>query len=279
MIRNPFRASLVLLALLASQTAIAGCALELTPAREAHFSAQLEELPYLRELVLGMLADPEVPTSLKRIISEALENPEVLVGALSDAVRAKYGIPESFEAAVVSASQPVFLIEGSEGGRTVNEQATAALRASGSRAERLHHVFSQDRAPNRFDNDLISLIHELSHVRFDEFLSRHLPRLAAGLPQTLVREIGPGRFSIKAQFYDFLTERYAAQTEWAVLKAAHGRYFAEYYGRYAALRGRDDAVVHRAISNHVIRSYEITDPEVLAYRTRTLSSILLGATP
>jgi hypothetical protein len=244
-------------------------------------SEKLAAIPSLKVMMLEMAEDPAIPKSIKLILKKALESPNLTIHELTDEVRREYRIPEEFDASHAVTGLPFRLFSPEGQGKTLNEAATQQMSVNTGQRPRgpvKYHLFIQNRALTARDNDLVKLAHELAHVRFDQFLAKNIASLHKRLPESLVRKETDGSYSVNQQFYDFICERYAYETEFETLRATHGKYYSEWleqFGSESAKTVPRDKVA-KALSAGVIANYKITDPEVLKLKDRTLASIIKG---
>lgn len=277
-------------------------------------SERLSELPELRDMILQMLEDPLIPHNLKRILDIALIQEGTVVRELTESLRQELNIPKSFDAAHVSVNLPFrvkkntvnssqiaatgnlyrsivdplitfkkmvssFLqgkrntqANSSNSNISENEKLTKSISKTAITDRRM--VFVQNRPISREVNDFITLVHELSHVRFNAFLEKHLEILIRKLPPDLISRAKDGVIEIHSDLYSFLAERYAFQTEFELLSATVGRYYPERYARYGSSLTKES--YRAAISQTILNSYNITDPRIVSLKNYSIAQILLG---
>lgn len=252
---------------------------ELKDSSRDTISNALKNLPNVRRYVMAMLEDPNVSANIKRIVRKALEDENTRVVELSRELRAELELPNTVDAFVSSKSRSFRFMTSEAFGKTANQaldDVSDGMKELAVTQRSKHLVFVPDKAVTDIENDVIVLIHELAHIRFDMFLEKNIDQLVKRFSWTLLRKAPDGKIEINQQLYDFLTERYALETEYEAFKEGRGRYFPEKSRHMQVGRGAKDSDVKNDISAKVIKDYGITDPGVLRFKDRTLKSILLG---
>lgn len=233
---------------------------------------KLNDIPTLKNWINTLLADPLTPDRIKRIIRRALEQNLTAI-QLTRTIKNEWGI-HNVNALYRSVDKKFVVLANGNAELSYNR---AAAKFKPKQTPFKHILFMQQRPLSAKANDVVALVHEMSHVKFNVFLEDHLPRLIDRFPDDLVRRLGNGEYVIDQEFYAFLLERYAFETEYALLKSAYGRHFdewarAERYGSGPGLMS--DAEMSRSISQKVIDIYKIKDPRVLQMKDRTIHDIL-----
>lgn len=250
---------------------------------------KLSEFPQLRKYVLSMLDDPNVSIGLKRNLRKAIEDPNVALVQLNKAVRERYSVPNYTGGFHLRTKRPISFFQ------TKSELSKPTLNESASRQtdwrkfqedvtvktgrEYRDIVVVADELPRTVlsiwkDNGLEVLAHELAHARFDEFMAANIDKLIGRFPKSLMFRDDAGQVYIHSQLYTFLTERYAAEAEYEMSLAARGKYSTRL--RRPPWIADTEADTKSLIAYYVADVYQITNPEVLALRNRSLKSILLS---
>lgn len=250
---------------------------ELKESSREVIAERLEDVPGIRTYILLMLDDPNVSMNVKRVIRKALEDEDTRIENLTKELRDLIGMDDAMDAFVSSKIHFLKAMDGKAGAAQTKNEAFAKSVTKITRAQKDKHlIFAPDRKISPQENDVIVLIHELAHIRFDMMLEKNIEQLAQRLPPSLVRKMPDGKFEINMHFYDFLTERYAFETQYEALKEGRGKYFPNRSRHMAVGLGVKDSDMKMRISAKVIKDYEITDPEVLKLKDKPLKSILLG---
>jgi hypothetical protein len=247
------------------------------PFSETKISDAMKQLPELGEMLVEMMNDPQVPGGLKRIIKSSIETEATTVVELTKKVREVYGIPKYFNAVHARKNSPLEYFSAEQ---TLNQKASAevqkAMGESGATTTGEHTVFLPKEEFGPINNPLITLLHELSHVRFDSFFEKNVEKIAKNFPPSLIRKSPDGHWMVNKHLHDLLSERYAHQTEYSVLRATYGRYFDEWYRRYGSPGDQiSEAAMDRLITDYIVKTYKISDPEILNLRNRKVSDILV----
>jgi len=190
------------------------CELSLSAKRD-FVSQKLSEVPGLRIHVLKMIDDPYIPQNIKRILEISILKENVDIKQLTEELRKELNVPESFEAVALNKSTRVVRKLVDEVTPNVNQAATHAINF-----ELLTSKFSvaaSDRPITEKNNDLVYLIHELAHVRFDHFFEKNADKLLKIFPAELLQKNADGVFEVNGHLYDYLTERYAFQVTFEII--------------------------------------------------------------
>lgn len=243
-------------------------------------NARLASTPGLRKIILEMTRDPLIAGGIKRILRDALVKEDLEVRHLTEQLRVEMKVPKELDAVALSRGlgfrivnmNPPRVHDAAKTERTVNQSATETMDLSTIKARRT--VLIQDRPVSTKTNDVISLVHELAHIRMDRFLERTFFRLLKKLPRDILRFASDGIIEVDRSFFDFISERYAVQTEYELVVSMYGRYFTESYYRFPPTINETNYKAQ--IAEYVIRAYKIQDPRILALKNVSISDILLG---
>ena len=239
--------------------------------------SQLDDLPYLNHVLQQVLADPQIDAGLKKVLVRAVQHPELDLRDLSASVANEIRMdPDNRGLGRNSAPVPTFIKPGfvaSLNDRMSDELDNEALDRL-SKKRFLILAADRDNVPGA--SSILTLVHELAHIRFAIFLDQNIAVLARRFP-TLIRKAADGSFEMNEQLENFLDERFAHETEYAALEQMRENYLREFpNARWPYARLGANRIAY--ISNRVIQRYEITDPEVLALAQLPLSRILLQGT-
>lgn len=238
---------------------------------------KLNDVVTLKNQINAILADPEIPKEVKRVIRRSLEE-DIDVIQLTRTVKSQRNIGKSN--GVQSTKFKNIVIRKSKGSPNLNEERSGQMNMHGLPNQ--YTVFLKQALPTRKFNPLMTLIHELAHTKMSAFLDEYIPQLAERFPRDLIKRLEDGRHEINSDLYSFITEKYAMETEYRLLKAAHGKYIENWtrtdrFGQGPGLH--TDEEMSRRISEHIIEVYKIADPQVLELRERTLHDILTRGIP
>ena len=250
----------------------------------------LSAVPGLKKYIEAMVNDPNTPETIRRIILNTLDRPDVTVVQLTDALTEKYLFERDFDAfhnrqtSNISPSNfKIVYRKGVVGSKNTEASRLLNGKIKSDPRERYqfepgHSIFVQDRAPSAENNDLSAFVHELAHVKFDDFLEKNIAALQKKFPMFLKRK-AKGKIEIDEQFYHYLRERHGYEIELATVRATQGKYFSEGYKKWVFLVAEPDSYARTEIADYVARVYKITDPILLALREKSLSEILLKGLP
>ncbi|MBK7842590.1 MAG: hypothetical protein IPJ71_02680 [Bdellovibrionales bacterium] len=250
---------------------------------------RLREISEIKPLILRMMDDPEIPSNFKRIVETAFLDEDTKIIQLTDALRretnfdsnATYIYDNKFSKFIFgdphAMAQTVSGADKGAAAQNCNEEAQKRYNLDHLPKHR-PLVVVQNRPLSRQANDFISLMHELSHIRFIHFLNQNLSAFSNVLPKQLVFVDEVGRFHLNRDFYDFMAERYAFQIEYTLLKATLGNYYVDAYQRYDAFltHPESDKNYRLALSNILVDAYGITDPFVRSLSEYTIAEIFRG---
>lgn len=173
-------------------------------AESSHFgTAILQDLPILKKGVETILTSSLTSSKVKRLILNTLANPKVKVIKLTPDIVSMIRFPPYFDCA--RAYKESIQTFSSSGERTLNEEAGESV--NWSLIPSGHIIYIRD-----MPDQLPGLIHEMAHIKFDEFLEKNLNQLSLVFPETLLKKTN-GFYTINQQLYDYLTERYAHEVE------------------------------------------------------------------
>lgn len=233
---------------------------------------RLSNVPELKALVSIMLNDPDIPANVKRVLRVSLIDERATVRQLTKYLRESLNLPDNAGAIARLYFRNFRKMEIESERLTFNEEIHARMQNSPVLG-RSTEVFVPQRPFSTHTNDLIKLVHELAHVRFNAFLEKNINALYLRFSSHLFRKRADGMIEIHPQLFDFLSERYAHQLEAEVYFATVGRYYTPRYSRYDELTAMtyNDFVV-----SFIIKNYGLTDPAVLALAPYSLGQILRG---
>ena len=278
---------------------------------------QFGALPGLRQAIQMQLRDPATSPLLRNFLEHALRDPALTIAKLTDEIRNRWNIPASTnsfaEFSPYASFNPFFFYDSARGqspgqmsdlklapGRTghrylvmvpnlspapTSHDSTSPLGPSSGRSAPEPVTALPDSARNPVVA-LSCLIHELSHVRFYEFLLRNRERLLQTLPPSrysVTRRNGVERYWFDQSLFSYLTERYAYEQERRFLMAQPAtpdviearRHFE---GLFIKDDGSRQTSLGFSLPQAVRRSYSrvITDPAMAQLDAQTLSQILRG---
>ena len=265
-----------------------------TAEKRSIISQKVAVLPGLKPYIEQLINDPSVPAKLRRLLEATLARPDVTVVQLNDSLVNTYLIHRDLTAFHASTLAPdISLVERKGEALSFNAEASKLARSGRSTKgsitsrqatapstdfrspypyKRGHSVFVRDRRLSADANDLLSFVHELAHVKFDEFLKRNILLFRKNFPSYVRRSL-KGGYKIDEQFYHYCTERYAHETEWAAMKATNGKYFEEYAQFLGLPVNAPEEAVRQHLSDDIAIRYGITDPRLQALGARSLQDI------
>jgi hypothetical protein len=240
-------------------------------------SQALEQVPGLRAFVLEIMDDPLIPRALKNVIKRGLGDSDIDVVNLTEEIRKAWNIPDTVKAFMMPPIQsdeitPTWIYVTSH--QTFNENAT---RVAKPKFKADYGVAVSDRPISHVHNDLIKLIHELAHVRFQGIFMRRFEQICQKLPPSYVNRLPNGQWRISGQLRDLLHEKYAHQIEIELLSKTHGRYFQPWENTWKrGLKTAQPSTVTTAVGEKIASIYAYSDPQVVALMDVPLSKIMLG---
>lgn len=239
---------------------------------------KLRGQPELRKDVVAMMRDPNVPEHIKAIVRKALVD-DVEIAHLNEAFRKMYGIPEQFvgfRAGIVTDSNIHLVPRLST--KSANMKLTEAANSSnGSKPLFLKSQNMIGIREKQFDGEmgpLLTLVHELTHVRYDRFFRNNIEKMVGKFPPDLLRRSEDGKVLIDEQLAHYLNERFSHETEFYLVSPLRDKY--DSYGKWQKIGDVPIKDVRREISQYVRQAYEITDPRIAELDARPLSDIFLN---
>ena len=233
----------------------------------------LQKVPGLKSLVLEMMSDPNIDISIKTVIRKALEENDTEIAQLTDELRKQINLSDKAGGIAIHNRSTNLYWSYKTSPLTLNQEVSSQLNLS-SQASEL--VIVPDREITEAENDLITLIHELAHVRFESYLIKNFDRISSRLPKSLAKRDDKGNWAMNAQLNDLLHEKYAHEMEYRTLVATHGSYYSAWCNKWNFDKGLSEAQQIAVIGRYVVAAYNIKDPQVSALATFPLSEILRG---
>lgn len=250
----------------------------------ALIAEKISAVPGLKKYIEQFVDDPEIPLRLRRTIADALNRDDITVVHLTEELVEKYRLPTSTDAFQVTARaefepNPFVLVNKRKRGASVNTKHTQLISGE-TEDPRLeydfqlgHSVFVKDRVIAE-KNDFLTFIHEIAHVKFQEFFTRNVKALQKKFPKYF-KTNAKGVIEVDERFFNYLTERYALETEWASYKATNGRYFQFDFETLPSLSPQSsEKTARRIISDFVQENYGIYGDEFYRLRVRSIFDIL-----
>lgn len=240
---------------------------------------KLRGLPELRKDVVAMMRDPNVPEHIKAIVRKALVD-DVDIIELTSAFRNFYRLPDSVGALKIDELGPLnyrTVVRGD--GESLN--ATTSNKISGkskkSTAKSPTTIVVSEKTVDSDMDVILSMVHELTHVRYEKFFNKHVESMVGKFPPDLVRMSDDGKVLIDDQLATYLTERFSHEAEYQLIAPlAKGKYDFPDYGMWENLGDKPLDLMRKEISTQVRQSYEITDPRIAELDARPLSDIFLN---
>jgi hypothetical protein len=133
----------------------------------------------------------------------------------------------------------------------------------------------QDREITEKNNDLIKLIHELAHLRFELYLRDNYSAIFSRAPKSLVKKNENGQWVVNSQFIEMLHEKYAFETEYSFLNYAKGVSFSLSNLKWDKINQLSPDL-NISIGSYLKIVYKFTQPEVLALIKLPLLELIRG---
>ena len=238
---------------------------------------KLRAMPELRKDIVAMMRDPNVPEHIKAIVRKALVD-DVEIVHLSESFKKLYGFPEyvgGFRGAEKVNSNVVEVPRQSS--KSINVQVTEAVKNNKSKPLIIKNANLVGLAEKTSEGDmgpLLTMVHELAHVRYDKFFQNNIEKMVGKFPPDLLRRSEDGKVLIDEQLANYFTERFSHETEFYMLSPLRDKYNS--FEKWKMVRDVPIKDVRREISQFVRQSYEITDPRIAELDARPLSDIFLN---
>jgi hypothetical protein len=187
-------------------------------------SQNVEKLPQLRGELDTLFAQDDLPVPIQKLLWRALKDEDVEINPLTNEDKKQFGFDMTLTGYAYWKKSPV-LVERKDPG-TFNSRLTDPIdrhikALHGSAFLRDYVIFGPNTKPQWTKyNSLLTIYHELAHVRFSKLLERNPDLLLRGqFPEDLVRQDAEtGAVIIDGSLFDYLQERYAFESEFRLLK-------------------------------------------------------------
>ncbi|OFZ78580.1 MAG: hypothetical protein A2583_04290 [Bdellovibrionales bacterium RIFOXYD1_FULL_53_11] len=228
---------------------------------EAIISRKLDSFPLLQKKTFDIIRDGRVDAKFKNLFNSVLTQTDLVVLSLTDEVKRERG-GQLWEA-----------------GYFVLDQPGVFWRFEGRPPERnsdKYLIYVQNRPLSDKYNDLLSLIHELSHIQFFEHLDANIGIIRSMLPADMI-SVQAGATILSKDLYCFLAERYAHETKLAAHQELLGRHFDDVLWIYKDV-GRFKAVseVYGALSRVAKKECNVVGNWFDHVATMSVPEILYG---
>lgn len=223
-------------------------------------SQRLSAYPELRSFLAPLIQRNDAPTFLLRLIDEALSEPLLEVRRLNHKARRQFDLSSKVNGAI-SIERKTYSDNGQEFVSITHPAEKPVL------------LLLADAQPEQSLKNTTTLIHELAHLHFNQFLRHREQKLAKSFPESLIQPSPEkqGEWFMDHDLYRFLHERYAYEVGarfsyiWAYSRL-------DLKTRFPLLWKQE----LKRINAHIISNYKIENPEVLAIQDYSLGDILLG---
>ncbi len=218
---------------------------------------------------------------VRQIVTRALKNANLEIVEFSNELKKALDLPEK-----VGGMAPTNVDQMN----SVSLVSTGKVSRPGEKASIALHHLRETKGPSHNFADLVFLgdleepvwklgvlIHELAHVRFHRFFFSNLDPLSKILPDHFLRKIENGRFFLNREFFLYLTEVYAYETEYMYWDHIHkatkqwpvGREFWRPRMAHAEVRDGVNTILLDPL-------YGLTSPALASIKTLPLQQILRG---
>lgn len=231
----------------------------------------LRDLPQMRPYVLDVLSSSEVSADIVRLFVTTLKSNLIAVFRMDRDFTEKFKVPDFFAGGYFSIATNFQVFSRASDLHSTN--GGHMDRINDAHKEILFHkktvLFVPDQIPFHGQiNFMITLFHELAHVRFIDFLNRHLESLIGKVPTDLLYLGTDGRVHMDSQLYTYLQERYAFESEIRFVREIYAN--PKWYNETDAnplwrnlKRSKDDKAALREIVKTIYRRYpELKDPRL-----------------
>lgn len=237
----------------------------------------------LRKTMAEFVDDPNIPMKLRTLVRKALAADDVDIIRLTNELRKEYLIPDYFDALASTSGKSNFRLRVRPGQESLNALGTSLMNGATDDPRKPYpftnrnNIMVQDRSLNSEHNDLITLVHELAHIRTRNFIDTNIENLAKRFPEDLIRKSQDGIYEIDEQLKNYIDERFAHEMEFQTLQSTYGSYYSQIPEKWASVSLKtSEPRLREIISDHVSKSYRITDPRITSLRNKKISEILIG---
>lgn len=252
----------------ATQTSALRCQLQLEEVRQ--ISGALASVPTLRQYVLSMIEDPLIPAPIRTLVRRTLIERQASVVNLTERLRAESGISERTIAFATLPGLPRSFYPNAS--KTSNEQFSELKLP-----DKLWTIYVSDGEVTEEQNGLMTLVHELAHIRFTSFLERRYEEICKRLPSSFTMFLADGTCLILGQMIDMMGEKFAFETQYQTPAGAYSRYFSSYNWIWLEqMTKQPKQQFSQEVGNSVNQIYNYSIPQVRAAAVIPLSQILLG---
>lgn len=246
------------------------CEAYLTPAQRLKLRDALEKTPALRSYIIEMSEDPEVSAYVKKLLKRTLSDANIELVDLTEELRREWKIPDWWSAFAEHAESPATW------GYPEDPTSHEILGYYEHKFSTEHGIaFSDDDTPEA----LLGLIHELAHVRFNEFLLKNYDRICRRFPSSFAKYIN-GQCYLNTEFVRLLDEKFAYETQWRVLGKVHAPYFRNrLHYSHETLVTRSQSFIRAYVGRWLVDeadNYQINAPHIAIFAERPISRILLA---
>lgn len=233
----------------------------------------LKDVPQLRKLVEEVAADPDIPANVRSLLQKSLSSGDIAVIPLTQELRKLYNVPDHYLGIAPLLALPVYF-EDVTPPKTANEKMQEEVRIPYDPQSR---VYVSEVRENLEGKALMSLIHELAHLKLDAFVVKHFKQICDRLPYPYVRYFEDGTCHFHHQFWDFLHEKFAHEMHVRFLGAAFSKYFPPtQLPSDIHLLSDEPKIQTENIGVSLVEKYGYSIPEVIALAPLSVSEILTG---
>lgn len=247
----------------------------------------LSEFKLVRAVLKKFLKDSTAPQELKNLFHIMFTNVDLSVKKLTPKRRKQWNVDADVGGYAYTFNNTIEIIDDPSAGVSWNSEGSLGpdrhpLETDSERADRPMPLVVTPEAgisKKRAGSDASTLVHEVAHTRFEQVLMKNFKRIAAHVPESLMRVTADGRFEMDEQFYAFLHERVATYTEFIYVQHAleQGYQFESLPFDFSKeMFNLTAEQVSSDLAQYVVRQYKITKPEITILTQYTIAQILTG---
>ena len=248
------------------------------------------ELPYLGQIVHQFLNDPHISSQAKARVRDGLSTRDVEINHFPSELKEKYGFDQRLMAFYDPQNLTYTILPNDPNSSNLDDTLNLSVKKmkgslAGQKFLKDFVIYIHDRpfGTNTYEpeNPLMTLVHELGHVRMGRFLNKNLQRLVGLFPEDMLRVTG-GKIEISADLEAYIQEREAYESEYLVLKNIVGNksYLANIPKDWSGFNFKLSlAEVRPRISRQLREDYQIKDSRLIFLDSLSLGEILRHGLP
>lgn len=231
-------------------------------------ATSLQALPNLRKYIVELVQTPGVSNYVRTLLERTLVKEKIQILELTEELRKQHDIPSNTRAFAVMNPLPAYQVK--DLALTDNQQFSK--KNLNPLFDYLPGIATPDEASPQ---GLMSLMHELAHVRFAAFMNKHYQEICLRLPSSLVR-FYDGRCFINDQLLELLNEKFAYETQYRMLRSVRFTFEQDLEKTIPPVAIKSPRRLSSELGYNIAVRYNISNPEVVYLSSAPLSEILIG---